>query len=88
VEALGRTSEFYAVDLAVKKDFWDKKLSTSIQLSNILNTEIRESFVETPTLYSYRLATPRWPIFTVTASLRLNNYKQQDKINTVKGDEF
>mgnify|MGYP000147177703 FL=1 len=88
VEALGRTSEFYVVDLAVKKDFWDKKLSTSVQLSNVFNTEIRESYVETPTLYSYRLATPKWPIFTVSASLRLNNYKQQDKIDTIKGDEF
>ncbi len=88
VAALGKTSEFYILDLAVKKDFWENKLSTSIQMSNIINSEIRESFVETPTLYSYRKATPKWPVFTVSASLRLNNYNQQDKINTVKGDEF
>jgi outer membrane receptor protein involved in Fe transport len=88
VNAQGMTSEFYIVDLAIKKDFWEKKLSTSIQLSNVFNTEKREDFVETPNLYSYRLATPKWPIFTISASLRLNNYKQQDKIDTIDGDEF
>jgi hypothetical protein len=88
LNAQGRTNEYYTVDLAIKKDFWDRKLSTTLQVNNILNTEVKESFIETSSLYSYRLETPMWPVFTISASLRLNNYNQQDKIKVVEGADF
>lgn len=88
VNAQGIDKGFYIFDLALKKDFFEKKLSTTLQFKNFLRTEQRESWVNTPTLYSYRLATPRYPEISFSLALRLNNYKNQDKIKTQEGDEF
>ena len=57
-------------------------------MQNIFNTERRETWVRTPLLYSYRLAIPRWPVFTFSFSLRLNNYNNKDEIQLEKGSEF
>jgi outer membrane receptor protein involved in Fe transport len=84
----GFNSAVYSFDIAIKRDFFEKKLSASFQMRNLFNTEVRESTVETASLYSYRLATPKWPVFSVSLSLRLNNFKNQDKIETGKGEEF
>lgn len=86
--AQGRSSDYLAVDLALKKSFWQNKLSSSLQFRNALNSMKRETWVETANLTTYRLAEPRWPEISVSIALRLNNYNHQDKIKSVKGDEF
>jgi outer membrane receptor protein involved in Fe transport len=86
--AQGRTNGYYSVDLALKKDFWKNRMSSSFQFRNALNSIKRETWIDSPTLSTYRLAVPRWPVFSVALAFRLNNYKNQDKIKTVKGDEF
>jgi outer membrane receptor protein involved in Fe transport len=86
--AQGRTNGFFTLDLAVKKDFWQNRLSGALQFRNALNSMRRETWVETAALYSYRLAEPRWPEIALSIALRLNNYNHQDKIKTVKGEEF
>lgn len=88
VNAQGITKGFYVCDLAIKKEFFERKLSTTLQFRNFLNSEVRESWVNTPTLYSYRIATPRYPEINFSVALRLNNFKNQDKIKTEEGDEF
>ena len=75
-------------DLAIKKDFRDGKASVTFQFSNIFASERRETIVDTPSLYSYRLATPRWPFISLSLSVRLNNFNNLDKIKTEKGSEF
>ena len=79
---------FMSFDLAIKKDFRDGKASATFQFSNIFASERRETIVDTPSLYSYRLATPRWPFVSLSLSVRLNNFNNQDKIKTEKGSEF
>lgn len=88
IEVQGFNSAVYSFDIAIKKDFLDRKLSATFQMRNLFNTEVRETTVETASLYSYRLATPKWPVFSVSLSLRLNNFKNQDKIETGKAGEF
>lgn len=88
VKAQGRTNGYYTVDLALKKDFWKNRMSTSFQFRNALNSIKRETWIESTNLTTYRLAEPRWPVFSFSVAFRLNNYKTQDKIKTVKGDEF
>ena len=56
--------------------------------SNIFASERRETIVDTPSLYSYRLATPKWPFISLSLSVRLNNFNNLDKIKTEKGSEF
>lgn len=84
----GRSSDYLAVDLALKKDFWRNRLSSSFQFRNALNSMNRETWVETTNLTTYRLAEPRWPEVSLSIALRLNNYNHKDKIKSIKGEEF
>ena len=86
--AQGKTNYFYTLDLAVKKDFWSNRMSGAFQFRNALNSLRRETWVETSTLTTYRLAVPRWPQIALSLTFRLNNYNQKDKIKTVKGEDF
>ena len=88
VTVQGIDKGYTTFDLAIKKDFRDGKASATFQFSNFLASERRETIVDTPSLYSYRLATPRWPFVSLSLSIRLNNFNNQDKIKTEKGSEF
>ena len=88
VTVQGIDKGYTTFDLAIKKDFRDGKASATFQFSNIFASERRETIVDTPTLYSYRLAIPRWPFISLSLSVRLNNFNNQDKIKTEKGSEF
>ena len=84
----GLDKGFTSFDLALKKDFKDGRASGTFQFTNIFATQRRETFIDTPVLYSYRLATPRWPFVSLSFSFRLNNFNNLDKIKTDKGSEF
>ncbi len=86
--AQGRTNGFYDLDFSVKNDFWQNKVTASFQFRNVLNSIRKETFIESQTLNTYRLAVPRWPVFTFALAFRLNNFQNKDKIKTVKGDSF
>ena len=88
VTVQGIDKGYTTFDLAIKKDFSDGRATATFQFSNFLASERRETIVDTPSLYSYRLATPRWPFVSLSLSIRLNNFNNQDKIKTEKGSEF
>ena len=84
----GLDKGFTSFDLALKKDFKEGRASGTFQFTNIFATQRRETFIDTPVLYSYRLATPKWPFVSLSFSFRLNNFNNLDKIKTDKGSEF
>ena len=84
----GLDKGFTSFDMALKKDFKEGRASGTFQFTNIFATQRRETFIDTPVLYSYRLATPRWPFVSLSFSFRLNNFNNLDKIKTDKGSEF
>ena len=84
----GLDKGFTSFDLALKKDFKEGRASGTFQFTNIFATQRRETFIDTPVLYSYRLATPRWPFVSLSFSFRFNNFNNLDKIKTDKGSEF
>ena len=84
----GLDKGFTSFDLALKKDFKQGRASGTFQFTNIFATQRRETFIDTPVLYSYRLATPRWPFVSLSFSFRFNNFNNLDKIKTDKGSEF
>ena len=88
VSVQGIDKGFASFDLAVKKDLNDGKVSTTLQIRNMLATERRETWVDTENLYSYRMATPRWLVAAISVSIRLNNFNNADKIKTEQGSEF
>ena len=88
VTVQGIDKGYTSIDLAIKKEFFDNKIAGTLQFRNILASEVRENWADTPTLYSYRLASPRWPLLAISISVRLNNFNNKDKIKTEKGSEF
>ena len=88
VSVQGIDKGFTSFDLAVKKDFLDRQVSSTLQFRNIFATQRRETWVDTETLYSYRLATPRWLMVALSISIRLNNFNNKDKIRMEQGTEF
>ena len=88
ISVQGLDKGFTSFDLALKKDFNEGRVSSTFQFTNIFATQRRETFINTPDLYSYRLATPRWPFISISFTFRLNNFNNLDKIQTEKGSEF
>ena len=88
VNVQGIDKGYISFDLAVKKDFHDGKVASTLQIRNLFASQRRESWVDTPTLYSYRLATPKWLIAALSISVKLNNFNSKDKIETEEGFEF
>jgi outer membrane receptor protein involved in Fe transport len=88
VSVQGIDKGFTSFDLAVKKDFLDRKVSSTLQFRNIFATMSRETWVDTETLYSYRLARPRWLMVALSIAIRLNNFNNKDKIRMEQGTEF
>lgn len=86
--AQGTKGTYFVIDLALKKDFWQNKIAATFQFANALNSIKKESIVETSSLYTYRLAAPKWPVFSLSLAFKLNNYNKKDKIKTIRGDEF
>ena len=88
VSVQGIDKGFTTFDLAVKKDFLDRKESSTLHFRNMFATVRRETWVDTESLYAYRLATPRWLVVALSVSIRLNNFNNKDKIRTEQGTAF
>ncbi|MFO8066567.1 MAG: TonB-dependent receptor [Bacteroidales bacterium] len=77
VMAQGRRSDFFMVNTAIKQDFFQKSLSLTLQVRDVFSTMGRESVYEDTGFYSYSRWAPDTPIVTLTASFRINNYRQR-----------
>jgi outer membrane receptor protein involved in Fe transport len=87
----GKDQGYYSFNAAVRSDFLDRKLSLVLQVRDVFNTSERVSIVEDVDFYNYTLRDSRAPIFALTLSYRLNNYKQrqgQGVGGDSGGDEF
>ncbi len=88
VTVQGIDKGYTSIDLAIKKEFFDNKIAGTLQFRNILASEVRETWIDTPALLSYRHVTPKWPLLALSISVRLNNFNSKDEINVEKGTEF
>lgn len=77
VTSQGYNSAYFAFDGAYRIDFMEKKFSLVAQVRDIFGTAIRESYTETPTIYAHDWSKNKTPQITVTATYRINNYKQK-----------
>ncbi|MBN1302633.1 MAG: TonB-dependent receptor [Melioribacteraceae bacterium] len=85
VSAQGTRSGFFMVNMAVKKDFFDKALSATLQLRNILGTANWESVYESTNFYSYNLTEREAPM--VSLNLRYN-FNMKPKRDRDRGDDI
>ncbi|MEN8786337.1 MAG: outer membrane beta-barrel protein, partial [Flavobacteriales bacterium] len=66
----------YGLDASIRKAFFKNKLAVTLQASDILSTRRDITFNSTDNLEVYRVRNPFSPMYMVTLSLKLNNYKK------------
>jgi hypothetical protein len=86
--AQGTTVGFFSANFALKKDFFKRKISTTLQVRDVFSTQKRESSIVSQNLSIYNLSEPRTPTFVLGVSFKLNNYKEKRNQLNDSGDDF
>lgn len=73
---LGYQEARYGLDASLRKAFWENKLSVTLQATDILSTQRNNNFSEINNVTVYSVRDPFSPMYMVTVSLKLNNYKK------------
>ena len=73
---LGYQEARYGVDASLRKSFWKNKLAVTLQATDILSTQRNNNFSELNNVSVYSVRDPFSPMYMVTLSLKLNNYKK------------
>jgi len=76
VTTQGEDKAYYSFNAAVRSDFFDKSLSLILQVRDVFATGERVSITQDLDFYNYYSRSSRAPIISLTASYRLNNFKQ------------
>jgi len=75
VSAQGKRYGYYVVNAAVKQDFFQRKLSLTLQGRDLFGTAKFESLNEGPDFQNYFYAERKTPMIILSASFKINNYK-------------
>ena len=77
VTSQGEQEGYFSMNGSVRKSFSDNKFALIFQVRDIFSTIRRESFSFAGNVENYSLRQPRTPFFTLTFSMRLNNYRKK-----------
>ena len=90
VTTQGEDKGYYTFNAAVRSDFLDKSLSLVLQVRDVFATGERVSITQDIDFYNYYSRFSRAPIVSLTASYRLNNFKQskRSRADDGGGEEF
>jgi outer membrane receptor protein involved in Fe transport len=87
VSAQGRAEDFFVVNFAVKRAFWDRKLTATLQVRDIFGTGKREFSSEGANFYNYTYHTREAPVIMLNLEFNFNNYKdERDRSDTFPND--
>lgn len=95
--AQGSSSGGLMTDLGLRQDFFDNKLSATVQVRDVFGTGFRQSESTTPSSYTYSEFYRDAPMFSLDLSFKINNYKNQktessnfdsDNFNSENSSEF
>jgi outer membrane cobalamin receptor len=84
VSAQGERSGYFVTNFAVKQDFLENALSLTLQVRDVFGSMAREYITFGENFYSFRSWDPNTPIVSLTASFRINNYRN-DRRGRVQG---
>ncbi len=87
-QAQGERKGFISANLGLKKEFFDNKLSATLQARNILGTAKHENFSKGENFYNYSKFDRQWPSIKLNLSYRINNYKKKRGTNNEDMEEF
>lgn len=77
VSSQGRTEPNYRINASLRADFFERKLSTTLQVRNIFGTSKYSSITEQDDFYNYRSMKPKSPAISISVSYRINNFKSK-----------
>jgi len=77
VTPLGSQGDNYSMDLSIKKDLNDKKMSASMQVRDAFSTSRTITEKENTNLKTVSFQEPITPIVSIALSMRLNNYNRK-----------
>ena len=75
--AQGRQQGFFNSNLAIRKEFWDRKASFTLQMRDVFSTTKDVNSITSDNLYIYSISEPRTPTIVLGLSLRFNNYEDR-----------
>jgi outer membrane receptor protein involved in Fe transport len=78
VTAQGTREDFFMAGMAFRQDFFKRKLSATVNVRDILKTGVRKGFSEGVNFYTQDIMTPEAPVFSISLSYKINNYKQKN----------
>ena len=86
--AQGLTSPYFRANLALRKSFWKKNATATLQVRDVFSTTKRESTTTSGNIEIYSLNEPSTPTIVLGLSLKFNNFKEQRNNNNDNGDDF
>ena len=79
VTTQGEDKGYYSFNAAVRSDFLDNTLSLVLHVRDVFSTMERVSVTRDADFYNYYSRSNHAPIISLTASYRLNNFKQSNR---------
>ena len=86
--AQGSSSGGLMTDLGIRQDFFDSKLSATLQVRDVFGTGFRQYETTTPSSYTYSEFYRDAPMISLDLSFKINNYKQQKNNDSFDSDSF
>ncbi|MDH6535459.1 outer membrane receptor protein involved in Fe transport [Parabacteroides sp. PM5-20] len=88
VTTQGKTDAFWYVNLAVRQQMLNRKLSATLSFRDVFNSARYVSNITTSDLQSITRIRPKYPSITLTLSYTFNNYKIKGSQSKVQHDLF
>ncbi|MDT8324840.1 MAG: outer membrane beta-barrel family protein [Bacteroidota bacterium] len=88
VSAQGRTEGYAVADFAVRQEFFERRFSATLDVSDVFHTAERESTTFGPDFSTYQYWQRDYPVITLTLRYNLNPGKQEKEGQRRGGEEF
>ncbi|MGM0550718.1 MAG: TonB-dependent receptor domain-containing protein [Bacteroidota bacterium] len=85
ITAQGESEGFFMTNMAVRKDFMDKRLTATLQVRDVFGQMSHEFTSRGDQFYSFNRFERESPVVNFTISYKINNYKDRGK---KKGDDM
>ncbi len=77
----GTRKGFFYTNLAVRKDFFKRKLNLTLSARDLLGTAHYESTAQGTGFYSHSVFQREWPVISLSLTYIINNYRQKRQKN-------
>jgi hypothetical protein len=79
VSSQGRREGNFMVNFGLRQEFFNRVLSATLQVRDALRTGVFESTTEGPGFSTYNRMTRRAPVYNLTLTFNINNYKREQQ---------